>query len=136
MIDRLSLENFKSFKKQEFRLKHLTLMAGVNSSGKSSILQAIRLLSAGNNGFSAIEDHGGYEELRSVYADAGQEIKIGIAFPGEEFEYWKTIENGNSFFPLAASSEALLHRVQYISADRLGPQVFFFFFQARGGQTV
>ncbi len=136
MIDRLSLENFKSFKKQEFRLKHLTLMAGVNSSGKSSILQAIRLLSAGNNGFSAIEDHGGYEELRSVYADAGQEIKIGIAFPGEEFEYWKTIENGNSFFPLAASSEALLHRVQYISADRLGPQVFFHLPQARGGQTV
>lgn len=136
MIDRFSLENFKSFKKQEFHLKPLTLMAGVNSSGKSSIIQAIRLLSARNIGFSALEDHGGYAELRSVYADSNQEIKIGIAFPGEGFEYWQTSHSGNSFLPQPASRASFLHHAQYISADRLGPQVFFHLPQGRGGQTV
>lgn len=136
MIDRLSLENFKSFKKQEFRLKPLTLMAGINSSGKSSIIQAIRLLSARNIGFSVLEDHGGYTELRSIYADANQEIKIGVAFPGEEFEFWQTTNGGSGFIPQPASRSSLLHNAQYISADRLGPQVFFHLPQARGGQAV
>jgi predicted ATPase len=136
VIDRLSLENFKSFKKQEFRLKPLTLMAGVNSSGKSSIIQAIRLLSARNSGFSILEGHGGYTELRSTYADANQEIKIGVAFPGEEFEYWQTADGGRRFIPQPADRASLLHHAQYISADRLGPQVFFRLPQARGGQTV
>lgn len=45
MIDVWRVGNFKKFsKKMEFELKHLTLLSGINSSGKSSLLQSILLV--------------------------------------------------------------------------------------------
>ena len=44
MLKKISLENFKSFKKLEnFELKPLTLLCGTNSSGKSTILKLLLL---------------------------------------------------------------------------------------------
>ena len=44
MIEAISLTNFKCFEKQSVTLKPLTLLAGLNSSGKSTIIQALLLL--------------------------------------------------------------------------------------------
>ncbi|MCA9460365.1 MAG: AAA family ATPase [Nanoarchaeota archaeon] len=44
MINKLILEYFKCFEKLQLPLSNLTLLSGVNSSGKSSILQALVLL--------------------------------------------------------------------------------------------
>ncbi|WP_415939316.1 AAA family ATPase [Streptomyces sp. 039-1] len=44
MIDRLTLHNFKAFQHMELPLGPLTLLTGLNSSGKSSVLQSIALL--------------------------------------------------------------------------------------------
>ena len=44
MIQSLLLTNFKCFELQEVVLKPLTLLAGLNSSGKSTIIQALLLL--------------------------------------------------------------------------------------------
>lgn len=44
MIDRLTLTNFKAFRYAELPLGPLTLLTGLNSSGKSSVLQALALL--------------------------------------------------------------------------------------------
>ncbi|UQI47405.1 DUF3696 domain-containing protein [Streptomyces sp. HU2014] len=44
MIDRLTLTNFKAFKQADLPLAPLTLLTGLNSSGKSSVLQALALL--------------------------------------------------------------------------------------------
>lgn len=44
MIDRLTLVNFKAFRHTELPLGPLTLLSGLNSSGKSSVLQALALL--------------------------------------------------------------------------------------------
>ncbi|WP_413752546.1 DUF3696 domain-containing protein [Streptomyces sp. R-74717] len=44
MIDCLTLHNFKAFQQAELPLGPLTLLTGLNSSGKSSVLQAIALL--------------------------------------------------------------------------------------------
>ncbi|MFF8593520.1 DUF3696 domain-containing protein [Streptomyces sp. NPDC015220] len=44
MIDRLTLHNFKAFQHLELPLGPLTLLTGLNSSGKSSVLQALALL--------------------------------------------------------------------------------------------
>ncbi|MGO4755985.1 AAA family ATPase, partial [Streptomyces sp. 2MCAF27] len=40
MIDRLTLHNFKAFRDASLPLGPLTLLTGLNSSGKSSVLQA------------------------------------------------------------------------------------------------
>jgi len=44
MIQGLSLHNFKCFARQSFDLGHLTVLAGLNGAGKSSVLQALLLL--------------------------------------------------------------------------------------------
>lgn len=45
MFNKISLQNFKSFKKlDEIELKNITIIAGKNSCGKSSILQSMLLL--------------------------------------------------------------------------------------------
>lgn len=44
MIDRLTLTNFKAFQHADIPLAPLTLLTGLNSSGKSSVLQALALL--------------------------------------------------------------------------------------------
>src|SRR5260370_13167771 len=44
MIQSIELKNFKCFKEQVVVLKPLTLLAGLNSSGKSTIIQALLLL--------------------------------------------------------------------------------------------
>ena len=44
MIERIHLENFKASRNLNVRLAPLSLLAGLNSSGKSSILQALAML--------------------------------------------------------------------------------------------
>ncbi|MGW7127843.1 DUF3696 domain-containing protein [Streptomyces bobili] len=44
MITQLSLANFKAFRRLELSLGPLTLLTGLNSSGKSSVLQALALV--------------------------------------------------------------------------------------------
>ncbi|MGW5940244.1 AAA family ATPase [Streptomyces celluloflavus] len=44
MIDRLTLHNYKAFQHAELSLGPLTLLTGLNSSGKSSVLQSLALL--------------------------------------------------------------------------------------------
>jgi predicted ATPase len=44
MIKNIKLQNFKCFEKQNLRFKALTLLSGLNSSGKSSVLQSLLLL--------------------------------------------------------------------------------------------
>ena len=44
MINRIHLQNFKASRDVNVRLAPLTILAGLNGSGKSSLLQAIGLL--------------------------------------------------------------------------------------------
>lgn len=44
MLSSLTLKNFKPFENQSFSLKPLTLLTGLNSTGKSSLLQSLLLL--------------------------------------------------------------------------------------------
>lgn len=44
MIDRIRMVNFKCFEEQTVSLGHLTVLAGLNGAGKSSVMQALLLL--------------------------------------------------------------------------------------------
>lgn len=44
MIQKISLKNFKSYEDEEFNIAPLTLIAGINGMGKSSILQSLLML--------------------------------------------------------------------------------------------
>ena len=44
MITKIELKGFKSYVDYTFELKPLTILTGLNSSGKSSVIQAIRMM--------------------------------------------------------------------------------------------
>ncbi len=55
MLTHLKVENFKRWKKLDVDFSHITLLYGTNSSGKTSILQALRLLKQSYSSFGQIE---------------------------------------------------------------------------------
>ena len=44
MVDSLHIENFKCFENQRFEFGNLTLLTGLNGTGKSSVIQSLLLL--------------------------------------------------------------------------------------------
>lgn len=76
MISKLTLEGFKSFKFGELALSPFTLLTGLNSSGKSSVIQAILMgeKAVKDNNF-LLDEHGTVRELTNIY---GNEFKITL----------------------------------------------------------
>lgn len=44
MIEQLTIDGYKSIRHQLIALKQMNVLAGLNSSGKSSVIQALRIL--------------------------------------------------------------------------------------------
>lgn len=55
MIEHITIENFKSFKKVDLHLGALNLFIGTNASGKSNFFDALRVLQGIGNGFTISE---------------------------------------------------------------------------------
>lgn len=61
-IDKVVINNFKSLKQIDLKLKNLTLITGLNSTGKSSFIQALLLLKQNKNNLDQISS---YEMMKS-----------------------------------------------------------------------
>lgn len=72
MIDRITIENFKSLKKVDLKLGSLNLFIGSNASGKSNFFDALRVLQGIGNGFTI------YEILDGKPKSATSEVWDGI----------------------------------------------------------
>lgn len=111
MIQQLTLNGFKSFVDEDITLGPLTVLTGLNSSGKSSVIQAIRMFDALNKGKSPLlEGHGGMQEIKSRLTNSmelGLELddKSKMSFDGENF-----IPGKNPSFP----------HIIYVGANRMG----------------
>ncbi|MEY8200166.1 MAG: DUF3696 domain-containing protein [Colwellia sp.] len=116
MIEQLYIQALKSFKEKRIDLKPLTLLAGLNNSGKSTFIQSIRMYLAAFKGDSALlEGYGGVSDIRSNLTSSTAEIKVGLKFlDGSEGEM---VLAENSFVAPQKCPETI-----YISADRFGPK--------------
>lgn len=114
MIKELTLKGFKSFFDETLNIAPLTVLTGLNSSGKSSVIQALLML---RNRGRALEGHGTEEELTNNYYPRDH-YTIQIAY---ETKGAQTIQYG--FGPEAERSlKPLGHQFVYVSADRYGPR--------------
>ena len=52
MIDRIVIENFKSLRHVDLKLGRVNLLVGANGSGKSNVIDALRVLQGIGNGFT------------------------------------------------------------------------------------
>ncbi|QTR53317.1 AAA family ATPase [Thiothrix unzii] len=116
MISAIHLKAFKSYPDAEIPFKPLTLLSGLNNSGKSSLIQAVRMYQQAANGQSPLlEHHGDVSDMRSR-----------LSFPSDAIEIMCIFTDGTSSrFHL--NDDALENPERcpvsfYVSADRLGPQ--------------
>jgi len=102
MIKKLHIQGFKCFDNEEFTIAPLTLLAGLNSSGKSTFLQAIRLVYGRDNALAGL---GPFSELVSSQILRRPEARssavrnnvsawLSIISPGIRFE-WESISKAD-----------------------------------------
>lgn len=118
MIESLRISGLKSFMSETVSLKRLTVLTGLNNSGKSTIMQALRMGLAHSVGESPYLDGlGGYTELKSQLSPLHEPIELEL------------INSINSTLLRITSigyeyeKKELSNFYQYISADRFGPRV-------------
>lgn len=116
MIEKLDVQALKSIKEITIELKSLTLLAGLNNSGKSTFIQSMRMYIAAAKGNSPLlEGYGGVSDIRSNFTSSTSKIKVGMKFSdGTQGEM--QLSEGSVVAPNKCP-ETL-----YISADRFGPK--------------
>lgn len=150
MIQSISISNYKCFAEEHnFRCGKINLYTGLNGRGKSSVLQILLLLSQSlrkSSDCSHLYLHGDYinlgmfEDVKNSYAPSSQKISIKLLFDNgqhikllcEEDEnnpYRLLITNNTEVKNLllqvqSATIEKLIREIHFVSADRLGPQLF------------
>jgi predicted ATPase len=124
MLKKIKIENFKSFIRLILELKKLTVLTGLNNSGKSSVIQAINMMFGyylSGKQQIGLPDHVSprlqksklsketFFEINLDTKERGK-FKLRVNIDGESFSF-EVNENITSIF-----------NMQYISASRLGPQ--------------
>jgi len=142
VIQKIEVENFKCFEHVEVELSNLNLFSGVNSMGKSTLIQVLLLLrqSYEQNALEkGIYLNGKYTNLGIgkdvLYTDA-KENKISFLIEDEfctlhtEYEYNGAADflkeankkDATAFIPLTDLMNLFGNGFHYVAADRLGPQ--------------
>lgn len=138
MMHRVQIKNFKCLQNHEFELKPLTILAGANGSGKSSLIQAILLLqacygaAAGDGTFSIKkvfnQKIGAVSQLISQNFLDEQKAEI-IADIEQYSAHVSFVLQGNKKQRLSAFGDiedipqSSFPIFQYLKAERLGPRL-------------
>jgi len=143
MTFQLRIEGFKAFRDETFELRPLTVLAGVNGAGKTSVIQALLLFS------QAADRPGGHVELNGPFrlnlgtfndilniqsaqvrialredaaAPSGDELaEEAFVLAGGETDQFASVTSVGNISRFAVPRQAGL--LQYLSAERLGPRV-------------
>lgn len=143
MLKNIYLENFKCFDEIHLELTNLNVLSGINSMGKSTIIQSLLLLRQAYEN-NSINEHlqlngelvnlgTGYDVLNRN--SNNETIKFSINYNNEffswEYQYEKDssiqkVKNNPTILPDTLSNINLFSdRFDYISADRIGPRRYY-----------
>lgn len=136
MIERIQLQNFKASRHLNARVAPLTLLAGLNSSGKSSILQAVAILRQSYSGgpdITSLTLRGDLVRLghgRDVLSEGAESEEDIVAFEVQEngaiYRWGCTSLPDASELPISEKPSQLPQFIQspnfqYLQADRASP---------------
>ncbi|MDY0996027.1 DUF3696 domain-containing protein [Pantoea agglomerans] len=133
-LERIEIKNFKSFHQESIDINGLTILSGLNSSGKSTIINAL-LLPLQIDNKNKLFLNGIYFQLgnfKSIFHQWADDEKFEIKYffdtkkesisskinnENEESDYIK-LENKNDF-------SEYTNKIRYISAERISPNHYF-----------
>lgn len=150
MLSRIKLTNFKAFAEQTIALAPLTLLTGLNSSGKSTVLQALALLRQSNDagvlleGFAVepgfllngdlVELGTGRDLRHEAYNKAQPDISVALTAGDREHVWAAVYGTEDDFLVLRGSKDSRTYILrllgdlglfsrgfQYLKADRITP---------------
>ena len=143
MITELHLQNFKCFEKQALPLRNLTVLAGLNGMGKSSVIQSLLLLRQSHEqnllAASGITLNGDLVKIGTardaLYTGAAEEvIGFGLDFEdGTQAEWRLDAGASNDMLDLVSpevgagvfEQSLFTSDFHYVEAERLGPRTTF-----------
>lgn len=125
MLETLELKNFKSFLDQRFEFKPLTILAGINASGKSSVVEAIKFLYDDKSKEPMHFDDEPYalDDMKSKLT-RDDWFCVSALWNGENLRLRIDLLDEN---PPQVGLNQVLERndLQLISASRIGPQEYY-----------
>lgn len=124
MISEITLIGFKSFLNRKLKLNQLTVLTGLNSSGKSSIIQALLMLEKAHKDENSIllEGHGSVEEIKNTYHNRDLHLSVLNEF-GQPFVVDISVGSSNeTTYARQFKEEFNFPEILYISANRFGPK--------------
>lgn len=151
MINKIQLKNFKCFDNVEVPLNNLTILAGSNGSGKSTIIQALLVLAQSykkNHDWNFMEFVGEYVNLgfsNDIFSEFdGEEESIKIGIVCDEDVVSQVADYKSSALRLSAKVEGNIkydnglinNNFEYISADRIVPDRVFSMFDDGDGLGI
>jgi predicted ATPase len=151
MIQFLSLQNFKCFEEQTLPLGKLTMLAGLNGMGKSSILQALLLLRQSKIdglldrvGLSLNGDLVEMGTVKDVFFEGAHKDEFGFALEAEgekvswTFNYDRLSDVANQISPPVSNAiyqiNLFTDNFHYLQAERIGPRKSFAMSEYKVGQ--
>lgn len=119
MFNKLHLKGFKSFVDETIELKPLTLLTGLNSSGKSSVIQAIRMFHQRYaNKTPLLNGYGNFDELYNYFS------RIDLLIDLDGMQILSERDSNSCKINMKMIRGRRLDRLIYIGANRLGAQPY------------
>lgn len=137
MLSRINLQNFKASRGLDLRLAPLTMLSGMNSAGKSSLLQALALLNQSHGGavLNNIRLAGELVQLgrfRDVLTQNASNDTVSIGLTEDDTEYMWSFQGApdDNQLSLSESPERLPPSLldkdfQFLQADRIVPRTLY-----------
>lgn len=134
MIDRLRIKGFKRFKETALAMRPLTVLAGVNGAGKTSVIHALLLMREATHNRAVMLsgpfglELGTAEDVVNWDSDGAIDFRLeeaGASFdwtlrsPADEARYLLAATTPN---PLPFAFQSVSRGFTYLSAERLGPR--------------
>lgn len=130
MIEELTIIGYKSIDKEKLKFQDLTILTGLNSSGKSSVIQTILLISAYTsekaiNIKEFIKDYSDFSINRNRYTNA-KEIHIEVISTENEQPIRIQYDSNNKIYIIDGNEQnkccIFEENLFYISANRIGQE--------------
>lgn len=142
MIEQIALKNFKAFKSHTFPVRPLTLLSGLNGSGKSSLMQVLLMLrqsfDAGSLKQNTVILNGPFAHLGTAQdvlneSASDESVAVGVRFKDDSsIDCELTFSNASTRLAEAVisgeisdSNSLFSSRFTFLSADRIIPQIHY-----------